>query len=347
MTLLLLASFAFSAPADPTTVIPGASPAPAASPVPAVESHITVVRPGSGDTLPGATNIVVTISCQPGTPSKFNYLAPELVDYTSENAAFRAAAEKRSDIHLVANIQNATPAETLAWLKTLHEEFDEPVRQIMVTVSCPAWGGDQDEELLLMNDGTLSFTDLLTAVAPIARSSIWFLDASRNVSGALTENVSSFGPTADDVVKYGIVPDAFAVSSSAPGKYGGPGLIGAAAKVLAQSKGGPIDLQTLYHLGVKPAVPTLELFTSMGVMEPDAWNGNLTRPVLPGGSLIVPVTEVKPPVARPRLVMMLITPAEASAPYSVAAAGPFTTSMDSMSSGERSFRRLTDCPSTL
>ena len=49
---------------------------------------------------------------------------------------------------------------------------------------------------------------------------------------------------------------------------------------------------------------------------------------------------VKPPDARPRFVMMLITPAEASAPYSVAAAGPFTTSMLSMSSGLMSFNRV-------
>jgi hypothetical protein len=38
--------------------------------------------------------------------------------------------------------------------------------------------------------------------------------------------------------------------------------------------------------------------------------------------------------------MIWITPADASAPYSVAAAGPFTTSMLSMSSGGMSFRRL-------
>ena len=39
-----------------------------------------------------------------------------------------------------------------------------------------------------------------------------------------------------------------------------------------------------------------------------------------------------------------ITPADASAPYRVAAAGPFTISMDSMSSGLMSLSRLPCCP---
>src|SRR5687768_12903035 len=47
---------------------------------------------------------------------------------------------------------------------------------------------------------------------------------------------------------------------------------------------------------------------------------------------------------RPRLVMIWITPVEASAPYNVAAAGPFTSSMDSMSSGSMSCRRSYICP---
>ena len=46
-----------------------------------------------------------------------------------------------------------------------------------------------------------------------------------------------------------------------------------------------------------------------------------------------------PEPALPFFVMIWITPAEASAPYSVAAAGPFTTSMLSISSGLRSLKR--------
>jgi hypothetical protein len=43
---------------------------------------------------------------------------------------------------------------------------------------------------------------------------------------------------------------------------------------------------------------------------------------------------------------MTMTPFEASVPYSVAADGPFTISMFSISSGEMSFTRLGDVPPT-
>src|SRR6266571_1450503 len=44
-------------------------------------------------------------------------------------------------------------------------------------------------------------------------------------------------------------------------------------------------------------------------------------------------------VPLPFFVMILRTPLDASVPYSVAALGPFNTSMDSMSCGLRSFKR--------
>ena len=53
---------------------------------------------------------------------------------------------------------------------------------------------------------------------------------------------------------------------------------------------------------------------------------------------------VKRPDWRPRLVITWITPADASAPYSVAAAGPFTISMDSMSAGFRLLSALVMAP---
>ncbi len=49
----------------------------------------------------------------------------------------------------------------------------------------------------------------------------------------------------------------------------------------------------------------------------------------------------------PFLVMIWITPAAASAPYSVAAAGPLMTSMDSMSAGLIASRADVLCPNTL
>jgi hypothetical protein len=48
--------------------------------------------------------------------------------------------------------------------------------------------------------------------------------------------------------------------------------------------------------------------------------------------------------ARPRLVVITMTPFAASVPYSVAADGPFTTSTLSISSGLMSFTRLGRLP---
>ncbi len=50
---------------------------------------------------------------------------------------------------------------------------------------------------------------------------------------------------------------------------------------------------------------------------------------------------------RPFFVMIWMTPAAASAPYSVAAAGPLMTSMDSMSSGLMASSAEVLCPNTL
>ena len=46
--------------------------------------------------------------------------------------------------------------------------------------------------------------------------------------------------------------------------------------------------------------------------------------------------------SRPRLVKIWMTPPDASVPYSVVAAGPFTTSMRSMSDAAMSFSGDTD-----
>lgn len=290
LILPLLTSHAIAA--DPTTV---ASP-----PAPPV-SHITVTQHDT-NALAGAQNIAVSISCTPTAngPTKFQDLPPALTDYRTESVAFLAAMNRRSDVSLLVDMNNATSAEILDWFKTQAEITNEPVRMLFIAVSCPAWGGDTDEEELGVNGAPLAFADLLTAAKPLAMSSVTILDASRNVSAALDGGSASFGPTADDVVKDHILPDAFAISSSAPGKYGGPGLIGAVAKVIDATNGGQIDLNALYYLGVKAQAPTsLELFTSMGVVSPDTWNGNTGRLVLPGGKLITPPVTALPPAVTP------------------------------------------------
>jgi hypothetical protein len=48
--------------------------------------------------------------------------------------------------------------------------------------------------------------------------------------------------------------------------------------------------------------------------------------------------------ARPFFVVMTMTPLAASVPYNVAAEGPFTISMSSMSSGLRSLTKLVVVP---
>ena len=50
--------------------------------------------------------------------------------------------------------------------------------------------------------------------------------------------------------------------------------------------------------------------------------------------------------ARPFLVVTTMTPLAASVPYSVAADGPFTISMSSISSGESEFMKLWFVPPT-
>ena len=51
--------------------------------------------------------------------------------------------------------------------------------------------------------------------------------------------------------------------------------------------------------------------------------------------------------ARPFFVVMTMTPFAASVPYSVAAEGPFTISMSSISSGEKLFKKLNVVPPLL
>src|SRR3954470_22149364 len=62
----------------------------------------------------------------------------------------------------------------------------------------------------------------------------------------------------------------------------------------------------------------------------------LVRSVMPPASAFH-VQRVAP--ARPRFVVTTMTPFAASVPYSVAADGPLTISIDSISSGLRSLRR--------
>src|SRR5262245_57505110 len=87
-----------------------------------------------------------------------------------------------------------------------------------------------------------------------------------------------------------------------------------------------------------PAATLLSAQFDVGEPQPHQWSGNSSAAI----SLMLLRMYVfqRAGPGRPRLVAITITPLAASVPYSVVAEGPFTTSMDSMSAGLRSFRRL-------
>lgn len=245
------------------------TPVPAAPP-----EHIRVLR-GDLNTL-GSTslsNLSVTISCtsKPG------------FDYTGENAALNQTLMPLSSVDIVVNMEDATGPEIVGWFNELATQLNgkDPFRLLVVSVSCSAKGGDEDLEVL---GNGLAFTDLAKAVRPVAASSLWLLDTSQE----------SYGITADDVAHAGL-PDAFAISTGAPGKIAPGGLIGAAAKVIKANGGNALSLDGLYYTGIKPAVPSLELYTSAGITAGNMWDGNGGRMILPAAPLIVPITDVKPP----------------------------------------------------
>lgn len=264
IVLSLFTSLAFAT--EPT-------PGPTAPP-----EHIRVLR-GELSELGSLSNLSVTISCsKPG------------FDYTSETRALNNALLPISAMNVVVSMEDATGPEITGWFNNLATQFDgqDPVRLLVISISCPATSGDEDLEVL---GNGLVFADLTKAVRPVASSSIWLLDTSRE----------GYGITADDVAHSGL-PDAFAVSTGAPGKIApNGGLIAAAAEVIKANGGNVLSLNGLYFTGIKPAVPSLELYTSAGISRDDAWGNNGGRTILPTGPLIVPITEVKPPtvVRRP------------------------------------------------
>lgn len=248
------------------------TPVPAAPP-----EHIRVLR-GDLNQLGALSNLSVTISC--GSKPGF--------DYTSEPKMLNDALVPISNMNVVVNMEDASSTEITAWFGNLASQLDgqDPVRLLVVSVSCSATGGDEDLEVL---GNGLAFADLIKAVRPIASSSLWLLDSSRE----------GYGITADDVAHAGL-PDAFAISTGAPGKIAPGGLIAAAAAVIKANGANALNLDRLYNTGIKPAVPNLELYTSAGINPSDAWGGNGGRVIVPAAPLIVSIADVKPPTVTRR-----------------------------------------------
>lgn len=261
--------------------------------------HIAVARKAT-DALDTSTAAFV-LWCQPigdhPLAKKLAYIAPT---YESDSAKLGAALLGRTDVETLVFMNNPTVTEVTEWLKGFTTELDgNQYREVLVSVACPATGGDTDEELLLTRDTVhgdvdgLVFAEFATAVAPIAKSSVWLLDASRDVTAALDPEMNAFGPTADDVTKYGS-RDSLAISSGSPGKYAPGGLIMAAGNAIEGSKGAQLTLEAFYYRGIKSLAPTLDLYTSMGIAPGDEWNGNMARSVLIG---IAPIAQATTPTA--------------------------------------------------
>jgi hypothetical protein len=246
---------------------------PATAPVAPPESHVTVVRDDRSSVPNGLTNVAVLISCS----SKPNF------DYEKETAEFAASLKPLSSITTVVAFNNASAAEITGWFHDADAllQGNDPYRLLIVSISCPATGGDEDLETL---GNGLAFAELVKAVRPIASSSLWLLDTSRE----------GYGITADDIA-HANLPDAFAISTGGPGKVAPGGLIGAAATVVKKNGAQVLSLDTLYFSGIKSMVPSLELYTSAG-MSRDAWGNNGGRTILPAAApLIVSIGDVKPP----------------------------------------------------
>ncbi|MFA6018208.1 MAG: hypothetical protein WCT28_00355 [Patescibacteria group bacterium] len=283
LALSLVISFALATEAAPKLETP--------------ESHIVQVRETT-DPIKTST-IGLVLSCQPGGPSelakRISYTEPS---FQAEGEAMAAALTERSDVKTLVVMKNPTAAEANEWFKSTEKDLDGNRHELMfLAISCPGIDGDIDAERLLtrevetIDSGGLAFADLVAGVNAIADSSVWIIDASRN----LGLDTATLGPTADDLGKLG-AKDALGISSSESGINGNGGLLGATAAVIKESAGKRLTLDGFYYRGIKPRVE-LELSTSMGRQANDAWNGNKERLILLGSPLMV-----TPPITTPIVV---------------------------------------------
>lgn len=251
------------------------------------ENHIVQIRETANPIETSTIGLVLW--CQPIGSSelakKSGYADPS---FQAEGEAMVAALTERSDVKTLVVMKNPTAVEANEWLKSTEKDLDGNKYQLMfVAFSCPGVDGDIDAERLLtreveaVDSGGLAFADLVAGANAIADSSVWIIDASRN----LGLDTATFGPTADDLGKLG-AKDALGISSSQSGVNGNGGLVSAAAAVIKESGGAKLALNDFYFHGIKQRTADLELSTSMGRQANDAWNGNKERPILLGGPLI-------------------------------------------------------------
>ncbi len=230
----------------------------------AADPTITTLRQTSE--LPGGSTMAVVLWCKD----------------SADSAALVAALEPRNDVQTLVTMNNPAAADVETWLKNTRDDLGgETYREIVISIACPATGGDTDEEIL---SNGLAFATLASGIAPLAQSSVWLFDTSR----------STYGITADDATKY--LRDVLAISSGSPGRFAGGGLIMAAASSIAATHGAKMTLEDFYYRGIKPGAPTLDLFTSMGFVPNDGWSGNMARMVFVGSTPVPVIANIAPPM---------------------------------------------------
>ena len=287
-SLLLLLSLPSALAADPTTPNPATAPA---------GSHIPVIRPGGAESLSSQTMAVV-LWCAPVSEPKWKYVAENPgANYEAESQAMLAALTERSDVDVLVFMDNPSATEITAWFTDFTAKLGNKggiYRDLTVSVSCLVTDGDMDSGKLHTRDavggsGGLAFADLAVAASRLSAQSLWLLDTSRDQRAVISGE--TYGETADDITKFDL-PNAIAISTGAPGKYADGGLVGAAAQVIRDTKGGALTFGKLYYTGVKQRVPQLDLYTSLGLVPGDVWTAE--RTVFVGGPLIVAPTVTLP-----------------------------------------------------
>lgn len=241
----------------------------ALSPAFAVDSIITVRDPAELGTL------AVVMSC--GEP------------YTKDSDLLSGVLESRKDIDGLVRFNDATPNDIMGWIHSGAQNLDgAQFHRLLLTVSCVALYGDEDDEGIQTGGGLLHFSDMALGLDKMAESSVLVFDTSR----------IGYGVTADDPIRLGM-HDVFAISSGPPGKFAEAGLIPVVTAVLDASKGGLLTLDDLSK-GLKAKAVELnvdlDFYNSRGILTVDQWSGG--RQVLKGGGLIAIAPDLAPSVAQ-------------------------------------------------
>lgn len=263
--------------------LPSALAAEPAIPTPAMaDEHLVDVAPFNGKAED--TVLAIVMECWPSdTQGPLKY-TKTVQGFVADAHAAADALSARNDTRVV-KFFNPTPAEFDATMDTLRAELGDDGRYAKLNFLYVglAKGGDTNDEVALCPGGGIPWTKVAVRMKTLSDVSIGVLDASRDVSESTGDLGPTLGFTANDWRDAGM-PDGFAISAGPEGKYTGPGLVAAFAKVVEGSKGGTLSMGDIV-LGLRSNAPLLELGLSTGSDPKDQWTDNLSRQVFPGGGL--------------------------------------------------------------